>query len=117
MEQIPVLTRIKWTLDPSHSHIGFKVKHLMVSNIRGGFTDYKGDIFSNKQDFSDADIAVSINPASITTGEPKRDGALKSSDFFDVDNFNEIQFKGDSLEKIDESKYVLHGDLTIKATT
>jgi polyisoprenoid-binding protein YceI len=117
METTQILTRTKWSLDPSHTEIGFKVKHLMVTNVRGVFNDYTGSISSTGDDFSGAEIVLSINPASISTGDNTRDTHLKSPDFFDVENFKEINFKGATLERKSESEYVLHGDLTIKAVT
>jgi polyisoprenoid-binding protein YceI len=117
METTQTLTRTKWSLDHSHSQIGFKVKHLMVTNVRGVFNDYNGSISTTGDEFSDAEIDLSINPASISTGDGTRDTHLKSPDFFDVENFKEINFKGTTLERKSESEYVLHGDLHIKAVT
>ncbi len=114
METIPVLTRTKWTLDPSHSEIGFKVKYLMLTNVRGVFNEYNGTVYTKGEDFSNADIELSISTGSISTDDTNRDNHLKSSDFFDAENFREINFKGNPLEKISDGEYVLHGDLTIK---
>src|SRR5882724_11254859 len=117
MEATQVLARTKWSLDHSHSHIGFKVKHLMVTNVRGEFKEYKGNIDTTGEDFSNVEIDLSINPASISTGDANRDAHLKSPDFFDAENFKEISFKGNKLEKINNSEYVLYGDLSIKDLT
>ena len=117
METRQTLTRTKWNLDPTHSHIGFKVKYLMVTNVRGVFNDYTGRMYTTGDDFSGAEIDVSINTASISTGDGTRDGHLKSPDFFDTENFREINFKGTELEKNNGSEYVLHGDLSIKGVT
>ena len=114
METTQALTRTKWSLDPSHSHIGFKVKHLMVTNVRGVFNEYTGSIFTTGDDFPDAEVNLSINTASISTGDSRRDAHLRSQDFFDVENFKEINFKGISLERTKGSGYILHGDLRIK---
>ncbi|SRR5258705_6481327 len=114
METTPVLTRTKWTLDPSHSEIGFKVKYLMVTNVRGAFNEYNCTVYTKGEDFSGADIELSISTGSISTGDTNRDNHLKSPDFFDAGNFKEIKFKGNSLEKISDGAYVLHGDLIIK---
>src|SRR5436190_12365427 len=99
METTQALTRTKWSLDPSHRQIGFKVKHLMVTNVRGVFNDHTGSIYTTGDDFSQAEINLSINPASISTKDFTRDNHLKSPDFFDVENFKEISFKGINLEK------------------
>lgn len=117
MEGTQTLTRTKWSLDPSHSHIGFKVKHLMVTNVRGVFDGYHGSIYTTVDDFSDAEIDLAIDTGSVSTGDSKRDGHLKSPDFFDAENFKEINFKGTTLERTSENKYVLHGDLSIKGVT
>jgi polyisoprenoid-binding protein YceI len=117
METSQALTRTKWSLDLSHSQIGFKVKHLMVTNIRGVFNEYSKDIYTTGDDFTDAEIDFSINPASISTGDLTRDAHLRSPDFLDTENFREIHFKGIALERINVYDYVLHGDLTIKGVT
>jgi polyisoprenoid-binding protein YceI len=117
METTLVLTHTKWTLDPSHSEIGFKVKYLMVTNVKGVFKEYNGTVHSKGEDFSNATIELSINTGSISTGDTNRDNHLKSPDFFDAGNFTEIKFKGGSLERVTDAKYVLHGDLTIKAVS
>jgi polyisoprenoid-binding protein YceI len=115
MEQTP--TRIKWALDPNHSYIGFRAKHIMVAAIRGQFIHSSGEVYSTNENFSNANISVSIDATSITTALSVRDEQLKGPDYFDVEQFKEIKFKGDSLDKISDSKYVLTGDLTIKSTT
>jgi polyisoprenoid-binding protein YceI len=117
METTQTLTRTKWNFDSSHTQIGFKVKHLMVTNVRGVFNEYTGSIYTTGDDFSNAEIDLSINSASISTRDATRDTHLKSPDFFDAENFKEIKFKGSALEKTSESEYILHGDLSIKDVT
>jgi polyisoprenoid-binding protein YceI len=117
METTQALTQTKWSLDPSHSQIGFKVKHLMVTNVRGVFNEYSGSIYTTGDNFPGAEIDLSIYPASVSTGDATRDAHLKSPDFFDAENFNEINFRGTALLKTNESEYVLHGDLSIKGVT
>jgi len=117
METSQVMIRTKWSLDSSHSQIGFKVKHLMVTNVRGVFNGYNGIIYTTNDDFKDAEIDLSINPASISTGDATRDTHLKSPDFLDTENFREINFRGIALERINVYDYVLHGDLSIKGVT
>jgi polyisoprenoid-binding protein YceI len=111
------LARTKWALDPSHSQIGFKVKHLMVTNVRGTFKDINAEIFTAGDDFSDAEIELSINVLSVDTGDTNRNSHLTSPDFFDAENFKEIKFKGISFEKNSASEYDLLGNLTIKGIT
>jgi polyisoprenoid-binding protein YceI len=107
--------KTKWAIDPMHSEIGFKVKHLMFTNVRGSFKEYDANIVTTGEDFMTVEIDFFLNPASITTGDEKRDGHLKSADFFDVENFKEINFTGNTYEKVDnDGSYTLYGDLTIK---
>lgn len=114
MKTIEVTNKTKWAIDPMHSEVGFKVKHLMFTNVRGAFKEYDASIYTTGDDFMTAEIDVWINPASISTGDEKRDGHLKSADFFDVENFKEINFSGNTYEKGNDGSYILYGDLTIK---
>lgn len=89
----------------------------MISNVKGVFKDFSADVYTSGDQFMTSDIDLQINPASIDTGVADRDVHLKSADFFDVDNFTSINFKGSSLEKVDDEEFVLQGDLTIKGVT
>jgi polyisoprenoid-binding protein YceI len=112
-----VATKTKWTLDPTHSELLFKVKHLMISNVKGEFRKFSAEIFANENDFTKSSIDVKIDSASIFTNDESRDGHLKSADFFDVENYPELKFKGTSFKKIDDENYKLKGDLTIKGVS
>jgi polyisoprenoid-binding protein YceI len=113
-----VSTTTKWSIDPMHSQIGFKVKHLMFTNVRGLFREYEAIIATRGSDFTTAEIDLVINPASVNTNDDKRDAHLRSADFFDVGNFSELKFRGKRLERVSiGDDYVLHGDLTIKGVT
>jgi polyisoprenoid-binding protein YceI len=112
-----VLTKTNWGIDTMHSQIGFKVKHLMFTNVRGVFKEYNASISTLGEDLTTAEINLTINPASIDTNESKRDEHLRSPDFFHVDAFNEITFASKKFEKINDSEYILHGDLTMKDVT
>jgi len=103
-----------WVIDPAHSEIAFKVKHLMISNVKGSFGEFKGQLLTDGDDFTTSDISFQINPASISTGAPDRDGHLKSPDFFDVENFKEITFTSGKLAKTGKDEFALTGDLVIK---
>jgi len=108
-------TKTKWSIDPSHSEIGFKVKHLMVSNVRGIFKEFQASIYTTNDDFMTAEIDFTLNPASIDTRDENRDGHLKGADFFDVENFKEISFIANTYENVDkDGSYELYGDLIIK---
>ena len=115
METTEVTRKTKWGIDPVHSEIGFKVKHLMITNIRGTFQEFDASIYTTGEDFMTSEIDFWLSPASITTGDDKRDAHLKSADFFDVENYKEINFMGNSYENVDkDGSYELYGDLTIK---
>ena len=117
MANTETLTKTKWVIDPSHSEIAFKVKHLMITNVKGVFKEYEASIYTTGNDFMTAEIDFWMNPASVDTGDEKRDAHMRSADFFDVENFKEIRFTGNSYEKADDQKYVLWGELTIKDIT
>jgi polyisoprenoid-binding protein YceI len=112
-----VATRTVWSIDPMHSQIGFKVKHLMFTNIRGYFGEFDARISTTGGDFSTAEIDLTIYPASVNTKDEKRDGHLKSPDFFDVVNFSELTFRSTKFLQTRENEFVLYGDLTIKGIT
>lgn len=107
----------KWVIDPTHSTIGFKVKHLMISTVSGEFGTYEGSVETKGDSFADADISFSAQVDSITTLNEQRDGHLKSADFFDAANHPTITFKSTSLEKKSDDEYVLNGDLSIRGVT
>lgn len=110
--------KIKWIIDPAHSDVGFKVKHLMITNIKGSFTEYDASIYTTGDDFLTAEIDFWIDAASINTNSPDRDTHLRSADFLDVGNFPQIHFTGNTYEPVDnDGSYTLHGDLTIKGIT
>lgn len=107
-----------WIIDPTHSEVNFKVKHLMISTVTGNFGTYEGSVeTANEEDFTNAKISFSANIDSISTGQEQRDGHLKSGDFFDAEKFPKLTFASTSMEKADDENYTLTGDLTIKGTT
>jgi polyisoprenoid-binding protein YceI len=111
-------TKTKWGIDAVHSEIGFKLKHLMIANVRGEFNEFDGSIYTTGEDFMSAEVDCWINPASVDTGNEQRDAHLKGADFFDVENFKEINFVANTYENVDsDGSYELWGDLTIKGIT
>lgn len=111
------LAKTKWVLDPSHSEVGFKVKHLMISTVTGSFGKFDVEVSSSKEDFSDAKIVFTADTASISTNNEQRDGHLKSADFFDTEAFPTIRFESTSFERVKGADYILNGNLTIKGVT
>mgnify|MGYP001171417583 CR=1 len=110
-------TKTKWTLDPTHSELVFKVRHMMITNVKGEFRKFDASIVSDGADFTKSSIDVTIDAASIFTNEDKRDGHLKSADFFDVENYPTLSFQGKSFKKEDDDEYKLTGILTIKGVS
>lgn len=107
----------KWTVDNSHSHVGFSVKHMMVAKVKGEFNDYSGTITGeNIEDLTTAQIDFTINVASINTKSEDRDNHLRSGDFFDTENYPEMKFTSTKIEK-DGDDYEITGDFTIKDLT
>ena len=106
-----------WIIDVSHSGIQFSVKHLGISTARGTFTSFTGTIDADEQNPTAAKVDVQIETASINTRDEKRDGHLRSPDFFDVDTYPTLTFKSTRVEQLDASNGKLYGDLTIKDIT
>lgn len=117
MESTAVATKTKWVLDPTHSELLFRVKHLMISSVKGEFTKFTAEINAPEDDLTKASVEVSVDASSVFTNEETRDNHLKSADFFDAENYSELTFVGTSFDKVDDQNYKLTGDLTIKGTT
>lgn len=112
------MARTSWTLDPSHSEIQFKVKHLMITNVTGEFSKYEVNVETEDEDFTKADVSFTADVNSVSTRNEQRDAHLKSADFFDVEKYPEIKFKATKYENVDnDGSYELYGDLTIKGVT
>lgn len=105
-------TNKKWILDPAHSDLTFKVKHMMISNVKGEFKNFS--IETDGDDIFKSNIKVDIDSSSITTNNEDRDKHLKSGDFFDVENYKKLTFESSQFEKVDDDEYKLKGMLSIK---
>ena len=106
----------KWVLDPTHSEVQFKVKHLVISTVSGFFKSFEGSLTTESEDFENAQVEFSLDVNSIDTNQEQRDGHLKSAEFFDSEKYPKIIFKSTSLTK-DGDDYKLNGNLTIKDVT
>jgi polyisoprenoid-binding protein YceI len=106
-----------WTIDNMHSEIGFKVKHMMITNVSGNFAQFSANATTHEDDFSSAKFDFSAVIDSIQTGVADRDSHLKSDDFFNAEKFPELTFKSTSITKKDADNFVIHGDLTIRDVT
>jgi polyisoprenoid-binding protein YceI len=104
----------KWAIDPTHSKVGFKVKHLMISNVLGSLREFSGEVTTVGNDFSTSAISFSLKAASVDTEMPDRDGHLKSPDFFDAEKYPVITFDANGLKDLGDDMYELTGSLKIK---
>lgn len=107
----------KWAIDPTHSEVGFKVKHMMFTNVSGKFDNFDAQAVTETDDFSNAHISFQADIASVNTGNKDRDGHLQSGDFFDAAQFPKLEFKSTSMEQKADGEYVLKGDLTLHGVT
>jgi len=106
-----------YTIDPTHSSIGFKVKHLAISSVPGRFGDFKGTFSFDPAHMESAKAEAEMTVASVDTGDKKRDDHLKAPDFFDSAKHPAITFKSTKVEKVSESDFKAHGDLSIHGVT
>lgn len=105
-----------WNVDPTHSRVGFSVKHLGIATVRGTFKDFEGTLEIG-DDLTTAKAFGKVRTASVDTNEAGRDEHLRNADFFDVENWSEITFESTSVEAIDEDSLKIIGNLTIKDVT
>jgi polyisoprenoid-binding protein YceI len=106
-----------WNIDPDHSNVGFKIKHLMVSNVKGNFNKYTGTVDLNEKNITKSKVDVNIETASVNTNVQKRDDDLKSSNFFDVAKYPAMTFVSKKVAKAGKDKLKVTGDLTLHGIT
>jgi polyisoprenoid-binding protein YceI len=112
------MATFKWALDPTHSEVTFKIKHLMISNVSGEFTKYAVDAETQEEDFTTAKVVFTADIDSITTGSAQRDAHLKSDDFFNAEKYPQLKFVATKYENVDnDGSYELYGDLSIRDVT
>ncbi len=118
MEKTKALNATKWSVDQAHSTIEFKIRHLMISHIKGSFKTFDASIYTTGKDFSTAEVDLWIDVASINTGDVTRDHHLISSDFFDIENHKQISFTSTTISKPDaDGNHELWGELTMRGIT
>jgi polyisoprenoid-binding protein YceI len=106
-----------WVLDPTHSELQFKIKHLMISSVSGQFNQFKGTVETSGDDFTTAKVHFEADINSISTNNAQRDEHLKAADFFHAENHPNLVFEGERMEKTGEDEYKLYGTITIKGIT
>jgi polyisoprenoid-binding protein YceI len=113
----PQTATTTWNIDPVHSVAEFKVKHMMISNVKGQFPKISGKLTLDESDVTKSKVETSIETASIETRDPQRDGHLKSPDFFHVEKFPTMSFKSTGIKLVRDGELSVEGDLTIRDTT
>jgi polyisoprenoid-binding protein YceI len=106
-----------WNLDPAHSVAEFKVKHMMISNVKGSFSGLSGVLKLDETDYTHSTVEVSIPVASLKTGDDQRDGHLKSADFLDAEKFPAITFKSTNIDSTGGADYQVTGEFTVHGVT
>ena len=102
----------KYEIDVSHTYIGFSIKHMVISTVKGSYTEFSGTIIVDENDLARSSVGIVIKANSITTNNEKRDNHLKSPDFFDVEKYPEVTFRSKTVKKKD-GNYIVEGELTI----
>ena len=115
--QIPKSTTTTWNIDPAHSVAEFKVKHMMIANVKGHFSKVTGVLVHDEADRTKSRVDATIEAASIETRESQRDTHLKSADFLHVEKFPTLSFKSTDIKVADDGELKVQGDLTIRGVT
>lgn len=108
---------ITWKIDPAHSSAEFKVKHMMISNVKGSFSGLNGTLIEDTADPTRSRVEATIDVTTISTGDAQRDTHLKSADFFEAETHQHMTFKSTKVEKKGEGEYAVTGDLTVHGVT
>jgi polyisoprenoid-binding protein YceI len=111
------MATIKWTLDPTHTEIQFKVRHLMITHVTGSFGKFTADLETEDEKFETAKVSFTAEVDSITTNNEQRDGHLKSADFFETSKYPALTFVSSKLERISGEEYTLHGAMSFHGVT
>jgi len=111
------MTKQIWALDPTHSELHFKIKHLMISTVSGQFSRFNSQVETEGDDFTKAKVHFEAAVDSISTNNEQRDAHLKNGDFFDAEKYPSIAFESERMEKISEDEYKLYGTLTLRGVS
>jgi len=114
-ETIPGYVAGTWTIDPVHSEVGFSVRHMMVSKVRGKFTSFEGEIVTGDNPL-DAQVTATVDLTSVDTGNVDRDNHIRSADFFDADAHQTLTYRSTGI-RTEDGDYVLDGELTLRGVT
>jgi polyisoprenoid-binding protein YceI len=112
---VPGYEAATWTIDPVHSEVGFSVRHMMVSKVRGRFNTFSGELVT-AEDPTKSSVTAEIDLKSINTGNEQRDGHIQSADFFEVETYPTMTYKSTGI-RVEDGEYILDGDLTLKGVT
>jgi polyisoprenoid-binding protein YceI len=112
---VPGYEAATWNIDPIHSEVGFSVRHMMVSKVRGRFTNFSGQIVT-ADDPTQSSVTAEIDLSSINTGQEQRDAHIRSADFFEVETYPTMAYKSRGI-RVEDGEYVVDGDLTLKGVT
>lgn len=110
-------TATNWKSDLTHSELGFRIRHLMISNVSGSFKNFEVNMQSNGTDFAAAQITARVDMSSINTNNEQRDAHLRNSDFFEVEQYPEMVFQSTDVKAVDAENFELSGILTLKGIT
>lgn len=111
------MSTTKWAIDPAHSELQFKVRHMLVSHVTGHFKNFTATVETNGDDITSAKVHLTADVNSISTNNEQRDAHLRTGDFFDAEHHPQLVFESDRLEKTGENEYKLHGQLTMRGVT
>ena len=117
LTETPTATRTTWTIDSAHTLVEFAVRHMMISTVKGRFSEVEGTVTTRDDDVTDATLEVKIGAASLDTRQPDRDTHLRSADFLDVENHPFLTYRSSRIEPRGEGKFRVVGQLSVRETT
>jgi len=116
-QEARIMAQSKWNIDLSHSGVNFSIRHMVISKVRGRFAKFTGVLNLDDEDITRSVVDATIDASSIDTGVEQRDAHLRSADFFDVEKYPELRFRSTRIEKLDDDRFRVVGELTIRDVT